>query len=396
MENLLLKSGTVAAALLVAVLGTQGCSPENLPAAMAETCSRAEQALAAGMEEIGFPGAVGAISFGSGEECVFAVGLSDLDGQVPMRPDHRFLAASIGKTFVAAETILLAHEGVLDIDDKVSRWLGDKEGYERIPNADEMTIRNLMSHTAGIPDHVYQPAFAADLSGLDSRDAAIPPWQLVGYIFDTEPLFQPGEGFGYSDTGYILLGLVIEAASGQPFQGLVQRDFLVPLDLDRTTPSTTPNPSNLSQAYIDGERIRMTQKEALDAYGYLNYNAATEWAGGGFVSNPRDLARWSRALFSGKAMPFEYLDLMLEGSPQAGTTEGRSYGLGVSKYPTEFGVAYGHFGWIPGYVSAAFYLPARDASFAFSINTDINLMGGPESNFSRLYDRFIESVFGGM
>jgi D-alanyl-D-alanine carboxypeptidase len=393
MGTILQKSGTVATGLLAILLLLPGCSQDKFPSAAAETCDRAKQVLTAGKEEFGFPGAVGAINFETGEECEFAIGLSDVDDQVPMRPDHRFLAASIGKTFVAAEVMRLAYAGTLDIDDKVGMWLGEHEGYERIPNADEMTIRHLLSHTAGIPDHVYQPALAGDWSVLTSKDSAIPPWRLVGYIFDTEPLFEPGAGFAYSDTGYILLGLIIEKASGQPFYDLVERDFLVPLKLDRTAPTSAPRLPGLAQAYIEGERIEMSQKETIDADGYLRYNAASEWTGGGFVSNPRDLARWVKAYFSGQSMPYDYLERVLEGAPHLDTAANKGYGLGVSKYTTEFGVAYGHFGWIPGYVSAAFYLPERGVSYSFSINTDINLMGGPDSNFSRLHDRVVESIF---
>jgi len=377
---MLRKTGIPATGLVAILLLAPAWSQDTLAVTAADTCSRAEKALSGAKKEFGFPGAVAAIKFGAGEECVFAIG--------------RFLAASIGKTFVAAEVIRLAFAGTLDIDDKVAKWLGGEEGYERIPNADAMTIRHLLSHTAGIPDHVYQEAFARDWSGRTSKDEPIPPWQLVAYIFDTEPLFRPGEGFGYTDTGYILLGLVIEKASGQAFYDLVQRDFLEPLDLERTAPSSAPRLPGLVQAYIEGDRIEMTQAEAVDEDGYLAYNAASEWTGGGFVSNPRDLARWVRAYFSGQAMPCDYLDLVLEGAPRPDSPEGKRYGLGVSKYPTEFGVAYGHFGWIPGYVSAAFYVPAGDISYSFSINTDINMMGGPDSNFSKVHDRFVDAVFG--
>lgn len=393
MVTILRKCGIPASGLVAILLLAPAWSQETHADTAAESCSRAKQALSSAKEEFGFPGAVGAIEFGAGEDCVFAIGTADVVRQLPMRPDHRFLAASIGKTFVAAEVIRLAYAGILDVDDKVANWLGGEDGYGRIPNADEMTIRHLLSHTAGIPDHVYQEAFARDWSGRTSKDSPISPWQLVAYIFDAEPLFRPGEGFGYTDTGYILLGLIIEKASGQAFHDLVRRDFLEPLGLDQTSPSSPPRLADLVQAYIDGDRIDMDQEAVKDEDGYLTYNAASEWTGGGFVSSARDLARWVRAYFSGQAMSCDYLDLVLEGAPRPDSPEGMRYGLGVSKYPTEFGIAYGHFGWIPGYVSAAFYVPALDTSYAFSINTDINLMGGPDSNFSKVHERLVDAVF---
>lgn len=357
-------------------------------------CDRVAGRLAALRDRHEFPGAVMAIRSLAGDDCVFAVGESDPEHGRAMQSGDRMLAASIGKTVVAAVTLDLVHRGVLGLDDRVADWLDDLPGFERLPNAREMTVRHLLSHTAGLPDHVGSESFLADWRTLLNSGQAMPPASAIAHVFDAPALFPAGTEFGYTDTGYLLLGLVIERASGQPFYRLARLRFLDPLALSLTAPSDRPRLRGLVQAYVGGDPARGAPMQALDEEGALRWHPLTEWTGGGFISNARDLARWVLVHFSGGSMAHDYLQEMLEGAPAAARAAGSSYGLGVSTFDSPWGKLLGHTGAVPGYRSAAFFLPESGFAYALQINTDIGLVG--EGNpFLEINLALLESLFDG-
>ncbi len=114
-------------------------------------------------EEYGFPGATAAYVLRDGTTGVVATGLADVEDGTLMTVRSRMLAASIGKTFVGATALALAREGVLELDAPVSRWLGDRHWFTRLPNHAAMTVRHLLNHSSGLPDHVHLKSF--DLCG---------------------------------------------------------------------------------------------------------------------------------------------------------------------------------------------------------------------------------------
>jgi D-alanyl-D-alanine carboxypeptidase len=154
----------------------------------------------------------------------------------------------------------------------------------------------------------------------------------------------------------------------------VAQRFLDPLKLASTGPSDRRHLARLAVGIADGAAGLDLPARTLDASGALVWHPGIEGAGGGFVSAAGDLARWGRALWSGRAMQTAYLDEMLEGVPtgEAGVT----YGLGVSvSMRGLFGEVRGHGGWIPGYVASLRYYPARDTAIAVMINTDVGMLG---------------------
>lgn len=379
--------------LVAPIMMLAACSPAPsqtiaLTTSQEAACARGKAALESARQEHYFPGGVAAFNFPNGAICVFSVGWQDKEETRPMHDDARFMAASIGKTIVAAVAVRLIKEGKLGLDDKVSDWLGEREGFDRIPNARDITLRHLLSHSAGIPDHVYTEEFLSDWRANADTDNVISPWSLVEYIFDKEPLFKAGAEYAYTDTGYILLGLVIEKASGRSFYDLAQDYFLTPLHLEGTTPAISREVPGLVQAYAGANAAGDEPTTTLDKDGLLRWQPATEWTGGGFISQPRDLAIWVKAHFSGRSMQHDYLDEVLNGAPQEAKDNGTNYGLGVSRIESPYGPMYGHGGWVPGYRSAAFYLPSKDVSYAFEVNTDIGLAGEhnafPDVNFALL------------
>jgi D-alanyl-D-alanine carboxypeptidase len=308
-----------------------------------------------------------------------ATGWADPEARVPMTQDSRMLAASIGKSFVAAAALALQAEGRLDLDSPVSDWLGDRVWFERLPNHGALTLRHLLTHTGGSPDHVDLPAFQGEFMSLGFDDPAPEPEALIALILDTEPLFPAGQGWAYSDTGYLVAGLIIEAAAGEPWTAVVRDRFVLPLGLSDTEPSDRRSLDRLVVGHTDmaGPPMR-----TLDADGRMIYHPGIEGAGGGFVTTAADLARWGRLLWSGRAMEDPYLDDMLRGVETG--VPGRSYGLAVGIDRTgPDGEVRGHGGWIPGYVGSLRYHPGQDVAIAIQINTDIGMLG-PEGAFDAI------------
>jgi len=181
-----------------------------------------------------------------------ASGLADQELRTPMPRDAKMLAASVGKTFVAAVALALAKEGKLGFGDKIEKWLGGEDWFPRLPNAGGITIRHLLTHSSGLPDHVHDPRYPEE---RERQRRLNPDWaptepQIIRYILDKAPLFEPGRGYSYTDTGYHLLGLIIEKASGSRYYDEVRRRFLVPLGLTLTIPSNRRDLPGLVPGYL--------------------------------------------------------------------------------------------------------------------------------------------------
>jgi D-alanyl-D-alanine carboxypeptidase len=288
-----------------------------------------------------------------------------------MTPDSRMLAASIGKTFVAATAAALAQEGLVDLDAPIARWLKGRDWFAKLPNHETITLRHLLAHRSGLPDHVHLDAFAEAVSRRwREPENPFPPDTLVQFVLKQPALFEPGNGWAYSDTGYILAGMVLEAATRRDYYDLVQERFLTPLDLRHTSPSNARDLLGLASGY-SGENGFGWPTKSTRPDGALAWHPGIEWTGGGLVSTSEDLARWGAALFGGKALPSGALDSMLRAAPVDPAQPGVLYGLGVAVHRSDrFGSVYGHGGWIPGYVSSLRYYADDGVAIAFQINTD--------------------------
>jgi D-alanyl-D-alanine carboxypeptidase len=338
--------------------------------------------------EHGFPGASVAWVAPGGILETRVTGWSDPVAADPMTPTTRMLTASIGKTFVAAAVLSLRDEGLVDLDEPVADWLGDTEWFSRLPNHETLTLRHLLTHSGGLPDHVDLPEFQQMFLSTGPDDPPTLPEALISLILDAPALFPAGQGWAYSDTGYLLAGMVIEAASGRPWTEVVRDRFLQPLELTQTEPSDRRRLDLLAVGHtgMAGPTMR-----TLDTEGRLIFHPGTEGAGGGLVTTAADLARWGRLLWLGQAMAGPYLDDMLSGV--ATGAAGRSYGLGVGidRTGAAGNLVLGHGGWIPGYVGSLRYDPARDVAIAIQINTDVGMLG-PNGTFDEIERAIIAAI----
>jgi D-alanyl-D-alanine carboxypeptidase len=360
-----------------------------------------QERLAAELEalvrEYGLPGAVAACVLADGAVATVAAGYADLEAAAPMTPSSRLLAGSIGKTFVSATMLALNAEGVLGLDDRLEQWLGSRPWYPRLPNHADITLRQLLMHTSGLADHVHMQGFADEfLRRLASDTNPFSPEELVGYLLDQPALFEAGQGWAYTDTGYILLGMVIEESTGNRYYDEVTRRFLQPLSLDRTSPSDRRELPGLASAYTGADNPFGLPEKLMRGANTLAWHPGIEWTGGGLVSNARDLAVWAKALFEGEAMDYEYLGELLRSAPMDPQMPGRRYGAGVAIDESEAaGTVYGHAGWVPGYVSFVRYLEDTRIALAFQTNTDAGLLDGEGSAIADIESRLTRVVTAG-
>jgi D-alanyl-D-alanine carboxypeptidase len=159
--------------------------------------------------QYGFPGVTVAYVLQDGTMGEVASGFADIETLEPMTTQSRMLAASIGKTYVAATIVALAKEGRLNLNDPLSFWLGDCSWYSRLPNHDTITLRHLLTHSSGLSDHVYTRRFLQSSSFKVHADSSFSPESLIECVLDQAPLFEAGSGWAYTDTGYILLDRVV-------------------------------------------------------------------------------------------------------------------------------------------------------------------------------------------
>jgi len=319
-----------------------------------------------------FPGATAAFVLADGTQAGFATGYADREQSIPMRPDTLQLAGSVGKTFVSAVVLSLSQDGTLDLDDKISRWLGRERWFRRLPNQSYVTIRMLLTHSSGIPDHVRDERFVREVRRRfrSSPDFHFSPEELVQFVLDKDALLAPGRGFSYSDTNYILAGMIIERATRSSYYAELIQRFLTPLGLSMTGPADRRGLPSLAPGYVGGSNPFGLPRKTVSR-GMLVVNPINEWTGGGLVSNSQDLARWAKTLYEGKALKKPYLDDLLR-STGAGRNS-RRYGLGVEIDNSDLGPIYGHDGWFPGYRTKMAYFPKHRIAVAMQINTDADV-----------------------
>lgn len=348
--------------LLPAVAGSQGVAPS------ADLHARLQGVLDAFRAGGAFPGASAAVSLPDGTVIPLTVGEADTVQHIPMDRSHRMLHGSAGKTFFAALAMQLIGEGRLDLDGRVSSYLGHHPWYARIPNAAGITVKHLMTHTSGVMRYEFKQTFTTDLSAQPDRHWQ--PEELLAYVLDEEASFIQGAGWEYSDTNFILLGMIMEEITGEACYDLIQERILDPLGLRNTVPSSSRTIPGLIQGYAGPANAFGGTDEVVLPDGQFVINPQFEWAGGGFASTTEDLARWARALYTGKAFDPALLPLMLDGVP-ARLGAGSRYGLGVILTDTPAGPSQGHSGFFPGYLTEMAYFPDLDVAVALQMNTSV-------------------------
>jgi D-alanyl-D-alanine carboxypeptidase len=332
--------------------------------------TRISQAVQAKLSELHrmaeFPGATVGFVLPDGRHGSVSVGVSDLVKKTPLAPGDRMLAGSIGKTYVAAVVLQLVEEGKINLDEKIEHWFSREVWFGRLPNAKEITLRMLMNHTSGIPEHVLKPEFITAMKA--EPDKVWKPEELIAYILDAKPLFQAGQGFSYADTNYILVGMIVERVTKKNLYDEVERRVLKPLKLRDTIPSDR----RILPGVVTGHSRPQSPfgfEGPIIIDGKFLFNPQMEWTGGGFASTAEDLARWAKLLYEAKVFGKASRDQMIAGA-EVREALGSGYGLAAQVWKTDLGTSYGHGGWFPGYLSQMEYFPNEKIAVAIQFNTD--------------------------
>ncbi len=310
------------------------------------------------------PGVQAAVVLADGTLVPFQCGFADRARTAPMPADGKLLAGSTGKTFFAALCCQLAAAGRLDLDAKVGTWFAEQSWFARVPNAAAVTVRQLLMHRSGIMRYEFDPRFLTEL--LAKPDHRFTPREELAFVLDQEPRFAAGAGFDYSDTNYVLLGLVLEQVTGEPCYGEIERRFLTPLGLEHTVPSVGRRIDGLLQGHA-GDDNPFGGRDEMLADGELPFDVGFEGAGGGFATTASDLARWAKALYGGDVLA-GIRDQAVAGERSTLGKDTR-YGLGVIVDTTPSGPAWGHRGFFPGYTSEMRYFPELGVAVALLANS---------------------------
>ena len=208
-------------------------------------------ALDAVVENDKLPGATLAIALPDGKQLSLASGFEDPELEKHMPVNGQMMVGSTGKTFVSAVALQLVTEGKIGLEDLASKYFADedKEWFARLPNADSITVRSLLNHTSGIPRYVFSRDFLSDLR--ENPRKARSPRECVAVILDMKPIHAVGEGWGYSDTNYLILGMIIEKVTESTFYQEAQSRLLSPLELKKTIPTTQAKLPGLVQGHAN-------------------------------------------------------------------------------------------------------------------------------------------------
>lgn len=342
------------------------------------------------VKEEGVPGATLAVVLPNEKLINLASGFSDREAKIAMEPGARMLAGSVGKIFVSALILKVMKEKEIALDSTVSGWFTEEEWFSRIPNADQLTIRMLMNHTSGIPRYILEPEFLQMVKQQPQKRWT--PEERLSFIFDKKPTHPAGQGWGYSDTNYIILGILIEKWTRDTYYNQLRRRLMGQTGLKDTRPSYKSQMEGITQAYVEATNF-FDLPTKLITNGRYPINPQFEWTGGGLLSNSVDLARFLKAIHEKKLIPAEYYAEMIKAvDRKTGQPSKQGYGLGTFVWETDHGLHYGHLGFMPGYVTAVEYAKDHKVSIALQYNSDKTLGANQHKYITELSNMIIRSL----
>jgi D-alanyl-D-alanine carboxypeptidase len=350
----MLKSGAAAAVALTA--GTAAATPAAAsPAAKPPNAA----ALQAALDAMAAGAASGVLAEVRDRRWVWrgTAGVAELGTSRPVPPHGRFRVGSVTKSFVATVVLQLVGERRLALTDTVERWLPGV-----VPGGDRITLHHLLQHTSGVYNYTDRLGelypTVADIVGVRYRKWT--PGELLGLAAGQPPLFEPGTSWSYSNTNYVLLGLVVQRVTGRRYAAEVERRILRPLRMrDTEVPGTSP--------FLTGPHSHGYLPLESDG-GYVPvditvFNPSIAWAAGEVVSTAADLNRFYGALNGGRLVGPSLLAQMRTSYPDA------DYGLGLQSLALPCGgTLWGHTGGIFGYLTLAFSTSDGGRQLALSIN----------------------------
>ncbi|MFI5959337.1 serine hydrolase domain-containing protein [Cryptosporangium sp. NPDC051539] len=370
----------MAAAATVAVLGVAGVigAVTQTPDASATQVPGQLQKDANAILRQGAPGVLADLSTSTGHVRVRA-GVADTTTGKPVPWDAKFRVGSFTKTFVATTVLQLVGEGRLSLDDSVDKWLpGVVTGNGN--DGTKITVRQLLQHTSGLPDYLAAPQFAflgSEEGFTAGRDKDYAARQLVAFAMALKPNFAPGTNWSYSNTNYVLAGLIIRKVTGHDWRAEVTRRIIRPLGLkDTTIPATdhtVPEPHAIGYERFPGPDATATDPKYGPAIDATELSPTWGDAAGAIISTTADGNTFLRALLAGTLLRPAQLAEMKKTVPAPGFQApfpGARYGLGLMSTPSSCGLIWSHGGDIHGYKTRNGVNSQGSRSIIVSLNTD--------------------------
>ncbi|TQE38802.1 class A beta-lactamase-related serine hydrolase [Streptomyces ipomoeae] len=366
--------GVTAIAAAGTALLTTPAAAADVTVAAAETRQSGHGATQAAMDAAVAAGVPGVVAEARDAHGVWkgTSGVADLTTQQPRGYGDRFRAGSVTKTLVATVLLQLQAEGKIDLDATVDHYL---PGLVRGNGHDgtKITVRQLMNHTSGIFNFTEDATFAKKVLGIEFLETRYDDWipqQVIALALQNPPQFEPGTSWKYSNTNYLLLGLIIEKLTGRPYAEEIERRITGPLAMRATYfPGTDPHVPAPTRHYST------FTEDPGKTYDVTELNPSWAWAAGEMVTNSSDLNRFYTALLSGRLLRPAQLQQMTTTVSTEGNLPRQRYGLGLIEYETTCGVkVWGHSGGIHGSSTQAF--GTKDGRHMITLNFNGDWVGG--------------------
>jgi D-alanyl-D-alanine carboxypeptidase len=330
-----------------------------------------------GMLRYGAPGVLAGVQTADGGLKVRS-GYGNLASRRPVPWNARFRIGSMTKPFVATTVLQLVGEGRLSLDDHVERWL---PGLVRGRGNDgrEITVRELLQHTSGLPDYTGSIPWILNRKGFERhRFDTVKPLQAVRIALRAKPTFKPGTSWSYSNTNYMLAGLIIEAVTGRTWQDEVRDRVVTPLGLRHTTlPQTVPDipgPHAVGYERFPGPGATPEDPRYGKQIDATRQNVSWGGPAGEIISTVDDGNTFLRAVAGGRLLaPAQLAEMQRTVPTNSGFRKnwpGARYGLGIMRIPTPCGISWSHGGDIMGYMTRNAVSADGSRSVIVSLNTD--------------------------
>jgi D-alanyl-D-alanine carboxypeptidase len=309
-----------------------------------------DQALAKLAAERGIVGASVALMDHGQMVLAKGYGKTSLTAGAPVTPETMFQVGSVTKQFASACILLLAQEGKLSVEDTVAKY------FPELTDAENITLLDLMSHQSGYPD--YYPLDFVDARLLTPTSAD----EIIRRYARGRLDFPPRTRYSYSNTGFVILGRVVEKLSGQSFGEFLKRRILDPLGMTHSMLDPEPGTPGLAQGHISFA-LAPLEPTTQEVKSWL-------YAAGGLASTPSDLVRWNLALLEGRVLKPEFFRIMTTPRQLA---DGRMtrYGCGVAIHTRPDGeLTYSHSGAVSGFLAENIMIPRTKSAVIVLINSE--------------------------
>jgi D-alanyl-D-alanine carboxypeptidase len=325
--------------------------------------ARVDAAVRAAMAEESIPGVIIGVWQRGEAPIVQAFGSRTFDvatrhsGPPDMSPGLYMRIGSETKTFTATAVLQLVGEGKVGLEDPISKYVAG------VPNGANITVRELGEMRSGLVDFTDDETWEAEYLAAPTRVWRTP--QLLAASFSLPPAFPPGQAYEYSNTNYVLLGLLVEKVTGERIAPYVERHILAPLHLEHTL---VPSGAEFPKPHADGYTVEPLAQKIVNT---TKWNFSWAWSAGTMISTVHDLGVWAKAVATGTLLKPAVQRQRERFLPLPFSAQG-GYGFGLF----DINGWVGHDGAVPGYESLTVYLPAKQATMVILLNDDFN----PESN----------------